>query len=500
MSTDRRQHALARAVHLARLLGVVVLTWILVRNATRDAEAVVDPQLWKGTFSGSQVLTTSPGGDRFHGWAGPSEVWLELRAGRVVSRAKVASSADSSSFVDRVNRNPDFLPSLQGLSSRELAEWSVDAVSGATLTSRAIQSAVRARFAGDSLPSPFGELSRTELNTPPGGFSLRAEALGGVGFQGPTDAILNFDAHRRVVELRIFDSFDNDRWVEDIGFERSFFSRFTGMTLEDVAALRVGPEGVEGVSGATMTSQGIVLSLQTAAQQVLQGRVKKRAAVGSMARTPRELLGWMLGGVALLVLLSPLRRRRRVRGGLRIAVMLGFGVGAGALLSLDSAWAWAQHGLPWQSAPLLAGFVLASVIGPALFGRKTYCRSLCAHGAMQQLLVWKARRSLPRKLDSLLRRLPGALLFLAVALLAIGALRELASWEPFAAWTPKAASFLSVLLLLASVVAARFVPLAYCHYACPTGALLDYLRYRPKQLAKQADLGLALLLGLAILN
>jgi NosR/NirI family transcriptional regulator, nitrous oxide reductase regulator len=504
MPADRRRHALARILHLARLLAVSALIWILLRNATQGtkpgAGAALDPQQWEGSDAGSQLVSTSPLGDRIHGWAGPSEVWLELDASGVVRRAKVANSADSASFVERIAHDVEFLSSLRGMSAEQAAEWSVDAVSGATLTSRAIQAAVRARFSGSPLPHPFDALSPKDLDPLPGGFTLRGEALGGVGYQGPTDAVLHFAADGRVVELRILNSFDNQRWVEDIGFERSFFTHFVGMTLEDLAAQTVGPQGVEGVSGATMTSQGIVLSLQAAAAKSLQARAGKRDLRTSFARTPRELLGWILGGVALLVLLSPLRRRRRVRSILRVAVMIGFGVGAGALLSLDSAWAWAQHGLPWQSAPLLAGFVLASVIGPAVLGRKTYCRSLCAHGAMQQLLAPRARRKLTPKLEAVLRRVPHALLFLAVALLARGSVGELASWEPFAAWSPQAASLLSVLLLLASVVAAQLVPLAYCHYACPTGALLDYLRYQPKRLGKRADLGLLVLLGLAMLN
>lgn len=502
---------LVRVIHLARLVGVVALTWILVRNATRPPESVVDPRAWEGALASSQVVTTSPAGDQIIGWAGPSELWIEFDPSGLVRRAKVAKSADSASFVARIEHDPNFLASLYGQTALELAAWSVDTVSGATLTSRALQGAVRARFSGEALPSPFGELTADELNTPPGGFSLRAEAPGQVGYQGPTDAVLNFSAQGKVVELRIFDSFDNQRWVEDIGFERSFFARFVGLTLEEVAALNVGAEGVEGVSGATMTSQGIVLSLQTAARQRLLDQQQPVLAIQSMARTPGELLGWMMGGATLLILLSPLRRRRRVRGVLRVAVIIGFGIGAGALLSLDSAWAWVQSGLPWQSAPLLAGFVLASVVGPAVFGRKTYCRSLCAHGAMQQVLATQAKRKLPKRADALLRKFPAALLFFTLALLALGSVRGLAAWEPFAVWTFDASwglvlasltpgPIVSLLLFLASIVAARIVPLAYCHYACPTGALLEYLRYQPKVRGKQADFGLALLIGLAILN
>lgn len=497
MPVDRRRHALARALHAARLLGVVALGWVLVSQAVRPQLVQVDPQQWAGTQQGNTVVTTSPAGDAFHGWAGPSEIWLELDSEGRIQRAKIAQSADSASFLARIAEDAKFLSSLKGLTVEQAADWSVDAVSGATLSSRAIQSAVRARFLGEPLASPFGPLADDEQQTPEGGFILRAEPIPGVGFQGPTDAVLAFDAEGRSVKLRILESFDNQRWVEDIGFEPSYSRSLIGLTVDELAALEVGSTGVEGVSGATMTSQGIVLALQAAARTKLRTNDGDSAPAMTVVRTPMELLGWMLGGAALLILLSPLRRRRNVRRGLRIAVMLGFGFGAGALLSLDSAWAWAQHGLPWQSAPLLAGFVLASVLGSAVLGRKTYCRSLCAHGAMQQLLATRARHSLPTKLDQVLRKLPGLLLVLAVGVLAVGAMDELASWEPFAAWTPQAASRISLVLALASMVAARFVPLSYCHYACPTGALLDYLRYQPRQLAKRADLGLLLLMGIA---
>ena len=45
-----------------------------------------------------------------------------------------------------------------------------------------------------------------------------------------------------------------------------------------------------------------------------------------------------------------------------------------------------------------------------------------------------------------------------------------------------------------AVLAAAWVPLAYCHYGCPTGALLDYLRDQPSRFLKPADAGAALLL------
>ena len=71
---------------------------------------------------------------------------------------------------------------------------------------------------------------------------------------------------------------------------------------------------------------------------------------------------------------------------------------------------------------------------------------------------------------------------------------ELAGWEPFAAWMPQSAAMASLILAGLSVLAASWVPLAYCHYACPTGALLEYLRDQPKVFFKRGDLAAAALL------
>ena len=73
-------------------------------------------------------------------------------------------------------------------------------------------------------------------------------------------------------------------------------------------------------------------------------------------------------------------------------------------------------------------------------------------------------------------------------------LTDFASWEPFAAWNPQNAAMASLILAGLSVLAAAWVPLAYCHYGCPTGALLDYLRDQPSRFLKPADAGAALLL------
>lgn len=500
MSAQARRR-LARLIHLGRLALVVVIVWQLTARASEwslsaTPKAVAD--LERQDVEGVTWLT-SPEGDEVLGWAGPTTLLLIPDDEGRVTAARIVRSADSASYVWRIRDDPVFLESLVGFKRHELGDWQADAVSGATLTSRAIVGAVRRKFGGEMPPAPFSPMAIEASD--PDGWILQSVAVPDVGYQGPTQVVLDFGADDRLRRLVLGETFDSEPYFSDVRDDYSFLKSFTGLTLQELAALEIGRGGVEGVSGATMTSQGIARIVRATAESELTQRNDRanEAVLMPLVRSPRELLGWMVGGAALLVLVTPLRRRRAARMGLRLGVVLGFGVGAGALLSLDAVWSWSQHGLPWQSAPLLAGFVLAAVVGPALFGRKTYCRSLCAHGALQQLLAKRAKNKLPARVDALFRFLPGALLVAAVFMLVLatrdaGSQVELAGWEPFAAWMPQSAAMASLILAGLSVLAASWVPLAYCHYACPTGALLEYLRDQPKVFFKRGDLAAAALL------
>jgi hypothetical protein len=53
---------------------------------------------------------------------------------------------------------------------------------------------------------------------------------------------------------------------------------------------------------------------------------------------------------------------------------------------------------------------------------------------------------------------------------------DLAGIEPFDAYIVRTAGFASLAIAVTSLVASLFVPMAYCHYGCPTGALLNFVR------------------------
>jgi len=141
---------------------------------------------------------------------------------------------------------------------------------------------------------------------------------------------------------------------------------------------------------------------------------------------------------------------------------------------------WAQNGVPWRIAPGLALMLAASLLVPWGTGKPLYCQQLCPHGHAQELLArispkrW--RRAIPKNVAAGLRWLPPLTLGLVIVVVMLVIPQDLAAVEPFDAYSIRAAGWATITIAIAGLVAACFVPMAYCHYGCPTGALLNFIR------------------------
>ena len=55
---------------------------------------------------------------------------------------------------------------------------------------------------------------------------------------------------------------------------------------------------------------------------------------------------------------------------------------------------------------------------------------------------------------------------------------NLAGLEAFDGLAFRVAGWSSIVILLIGLLMSCFIPMAYCHYGCPTGSLLSYLKLR----------------------
>ena len=515
---------------LPTIQEVLPATDVVVESSTTEADVETAAEVRDVNGQAiAQVLRTSPAADHILGFSGPTDVLLVMNPESELIAAKIVSSRDTRDHVQKVLEDEKFLQSLVGRSQQDLLNLQdVDAVSGATLTSYAILESIRFRVsklstdgAGPSrltslkFPEPprledvrllYEDATKVEPNAdstvlwkvlgPDGaetGKLLRASPVAdnNVGYQGPTDVLIAVDRQFVVTGIAVGISYDNEPYVGYVREDEYFRELFNGRDQSSLAKL----DGnlVEGVSGATMTSQSVARSLQLTAQAFVDEEKAREAAEQKQRSVSAEESNGAASGrnvislrdVSTIVItlcgvvlgLTHLRGRRWLRISYQIFVICWLGLSNGDMVSQALLLGWVQSGIPWQNALGLTLLTIAALLVPISTGRNVYCAQICPHGAVQQLvrrrLPWQAKLS-PRILAGL-RYLP---LLLIVWVMAIGLLHlpfSPVDIEPFDAWLWSIAGVATIVVAVAGLVASFFVPMAYCRFGCPTGAVLDYI-------------------------
>ena len=456
------------------------------------------------------IFKTSPAGDAAIGFSGPTDLLVVCDADQRVAGVEILSSRDTRDHVAAIERDSRYLAAFRGKSLDDLealATGKVDAVAGSTLTCLAIAEALSLRLGGSAAGSRFAATPTLEdlqkifpdavaiepdagdpavirvqaADRIPLGWALRTSPAADrvIGYQGPTDALVGFDTENKVAGVAVLESFDNLPYVGYVRDDRAFRRVYRGMTIEELAGLDPAATGVEGVSGATMTSQAVAEGIVRAVRAHAAAPATGRSWIASLRR---DLDGPRLGalGIIAAAIVTAFTRARGTwfgRLALPLAVIAYLGFGAGALLSQAQLWGWAQAGVP-RGAIVLAALAAAAVLLPATTRKNVYCSHLCAHGAAQQVLVRfaKPKRSVPASLRPWLAALPWALLALAILTALLHLPLNLVDLEPFDAYLPAVAGTAALAIFAVGLVASAFYPMAYCRHACPTGALLDHLR------------------------
>lgn len=455
------------------------------------------------------ITQTSPQGDSAIGFSGSTNLMVIWDEEDRVSSVSIRSSGDTVDHVDAILEKPDFFEQFEGKTRKELAGLKdIEAVSGATLTSMAIADAIALRFGGEKkvgrFPNPI-ELKEvkkyfqtgskiTPSKTHPSLLEVIDEngtILGQagrtspysdqvIGYQGPVDTLLAFDQNGTLQGMTIRSSFENQPYADYPNDDAYFESLFTGRTIAELADMNLTQEEVEGVSGATMTSMAMAEGIVKTA-----GEWKKESL--SVKDSAKPLIYWKARdygslGVILFAGFVAFTRRGKTkffRITLQILLVCYLGLVNGDILSQALFAGWSQSGVPWQRAPILTLLSLAALIVPMATGKSFYCHQLCPHGAAQQWMrkLMNKPIQVPKGLDRILKIAPIGLLFLVVFLAFSSSAHTVAILEPFDAYVWEVAGAITIAIALISLLVSAFVPMAYCRYGCPTGAMLKLFEF-----------------------
>lgn len=456
------------------------------------------------------VVQTSPKSDHVIGYSGPNNVMIVFGPDDRIIGAELLHSGDTRDHAEQVENDEFFLQSFNGLTAGEAANvGDVDAVSGATLTSLAIAEGVIHRLGGTVKPGRFpDEIDAAKLtNVFPGaiGFSVSEadprllEAMGEsgapmglvarttpfadkvMGYQGPTDALIALEPDGSTIKgLALNESYDNQPYVRYVAEDDYFLNYFNGWTLAQLAETNLVNAEVEGVSGATMSSVGMAEGMQAAARELIKPPpLPATTNAGSWKPRGREI-GTAVAVIAGLALgFSKLRSNKRLRIVYQVLLIAYLGFVNGDMVSQTLLVGWAQNGVAWRFASGLVLLTAAALILPVVTKRNIYCQQLCPFGAAQDLLKHRVpwRLKLSRKVRVCMELIPALLLVWVVVVAALNLPFNLAGIEPFDAFVWKVAGASAIAIAISGLIASIFLPMAYCRYGCPTGALLNFLRF-----------------------
>ena len=250
-------------------------------------------------------------------------------------------------------------------------------------------------------------------------------------------------------------------------------------------------EEVDAVSGATFSSKAIIANMQRGLAYAKQhGQWGEDGSVGALGTSASPIEGGSAGAletsappiVALIAVLLgavvPLfynnRRLHLVQLAVNVVVL---GLWTGTFVSYTLFLRIFAGGVSLSAigafaAPLL--MLIVALIYPLAGRSGHYCANICPFGSAQELAGKLSRRKLritPRvlKLLSVLRNLLWGVL---MALLLTGTCTAWIDYELFTAFLYSSASVWVIVLAALFLVLSVWVPRPYCHFVCPTGALV----------------------------
>jgi NosR/NirI family transcriptional regulator, nitrous oxide reductase regulator len=443
------------------------------------------------------ATTTYPEAEKIEGYSGPSELLVIFDTARKVKAVSLLHSADTAGHVAKVLEDRDFWKQWDGRPEAGLgAAPSTRIVTGASLTSEAMARGIAARFGAagmeqwfpDELTTAqvkrwFPDITRIEPLAASGtyqiwgndkklGTVLRSSRMGvsARGFNGTSDVIVCLDpAGTTILGVSLLGSRDNQPYVGDVADELKFADGFAGQKITDLS--ESDPPLV--VSGASVTADAVFTSVR----EMLRRHQSVQAAAGFPWKSTIAL-SWIALG--LIVGLAKWGNRPRVRFAFAILSVVA-GITLGWMVSQDQLIGWSRNGLNARALlPLLVLTAVALVV-PAYTGKNIYCNRICPHGAAQTLLgqLVKKRFALPPKLHHLMRRVPWITLLVIWVIAFSPLVFPFSHIEPFETWSSGFQALLPAVIFSAGLLAAVFLPQGYCHYGCPTGALLKFLTSSP---------------------
>lgn len=244
-------------------------------------------------------------------------------------------------------------------------------------------------------------------------------------------------------------------------------NKWKGKNVEDIMAMKV-----DGVSGATMSSDALNINMRLALMQLPSDNAAGGSSDSASAWSVTKLI--MLIVVALGCILPLFKRFREYRTLWLCVNVAVLGLWGGTFLSYALFVNWISNGTNLLSSLSVLLMLIAAFIYP-FFGKKSYyCTWICPMGSLQEL-AGKVNKNHKLKLSpktiKTLNRFNEILWAVLMLFMLTGVWFDWMDYELFTAFIFTAASPVVIVVALVFIIISLFVPRPYCRFICPTGCL-----------------------------
>lgn len=295
-----------------------------------------------------------------------------------------------------------------------------------------------------------------------------------IGYTSSVPLLIGFDIENRVVGLTMLDNYESPDFVGQI-VDEGFLQLWNRLDIAEVASYPI-----DAVSGATITSNAIIATLQHSIRTITKEESRQVEEIDYMAMG-KSIAGYALLILTLIQLFFP-KRFTKWRTPIKIVTILILGFWMGTFLSIFSLYSWAIYGMN-LSTKLFALIILTlSVVLPLFTDKSYYCSYLCPFGASQDLVgkIRTKKMKLSPQLRDFLSTMREKVFATIMLLLFVGVSFDLTNIEPFSAFIYQSAALPVTILALLFLLLSIIIPRPWCRYACPTGHLLNIIRQSKK--------------------
>lgn len=287
------------------------------------------------------------------------------------------------------------------------------------------------------------------------------------GFGGSIPFAIVFNNAKKIELIYLLPNSETPSWIERLK-KIDFLNLWNGLTCSEAL-----DKHVDAVSGATLSSNAIIKSLQH--------RLSKFAEVNLVKKKESKIIDVLAIIAAYLVFIFALLSYLfpHIFGKYRIILLLSsigiLGFWLGDFLSISLINNWLMNGLNYKSHFFLFVVFILSILLPLLTNKSFYCQYLCPFGALQELTgkINKRKIILSPNLIHVLKYIKYVYLLFLIVLISISIDLSVDYFEPFSAFKFQFSSLSVLLIAIISLFLSIFIAKPWCRFVCPTGALLS---------------------------